>query len=156
MSDVAAAHQTRLITPAAAAADEAAPQNVEGALDKIATYIPSEVIGTYVAITGIFDADSDAGKWVIFVLALLLIPLLTLFGNAEAAKKGLTPPTGRATLLTILIAGVAFCAWAAALPANPLLAFTEQATRIGGAAVIVLAIVLPKAAALLDIAPRTS
>jgi hypothetical protein len=128
--------------------------NVNGALDKIAAYIPSEVIGTYVAISGIVAPKSADTKWIIFGLALLLIPMLTLLGNALAKKRGLPAPGGRATLIIILLAAIAFCAWAAALPDNPLVACWADATRYGGGAVIVLAVLLPRVAELFDIAPQ--
>jgi len=153
MSNLAAERETNLVTSVTPSAAPTSPE-VQSALDKIAAYIPSEVIGTYVAISGILLPTSANPKWIIFGIALLLIPLLTLVGNAIAKKRGLTAPSGRATVWIIVLACVAFCAWALALPDNPLVDYYDDASRIGGVAVIVLAVLLPQVAELLGISPR--
>lgn len=121
MSNLAAQRETDLVKKVQASSGRRDAE-IEGALDKIASYIPSEVIGTYVAICGIIASDSAMAKWIIFGVSIVLIPILTLMGNALARKRGLTAPTPRSTFYIILLACVAFCAWAAALPDNPLVA----------------------------------
>jgi hypothetical protein len=155
MTDLAAQRQRERNVGNIEAFSEKNDTNVQGALDKIAAYIPSEVIGTYVAVSGILASDSTSTKWIIFILALLLIPALALLGNALAKKKGLPASSNRATLFVILLAAFAFCAWAAALPDNPLVSYSKDATRYGGVAVIILAVLLPRAAELLDIGPQS-
>jgi hypothetical protein len=155
MSNLAIQREANLVEGVEPSAGKAGPA-VQGALDKIAAYIPSEVIGTYVAISGIISPQSALPKWIIFGLSLLLIPVLTLINDALARRRGQTLPSGRARLYVIRRAGVAYCAWAAALPGNPLVAYYADATRIGGAAVILLAAVLPPLAEFLEIAPKGS
>lgn len=153
MSSLAAQRETNLVDGVQASSGKQ-DVAIQGALDKIASYIPSEVIGTYVAISGIISSDTVVAKWIIFGFSIVLIPILTLIGNALAKKRGLAPPTPLSTFYIILLACVAFCAWAAALPDNPLVAYYDGATRIGGAAIILLAVLLPRFAELLNIAPR--
>ena len=153
MSNLAAQRETDLVKKVQASSGRRGAA-IEGAIDKIASYIPSEVIGTYVAVSGIIASESAMAKWIIFGASISLIPILTFMGNALAIKRGLTAPTPRSTSYIILVACVAFCAWAAALPDNPLVTYCDGATRIGGAAIIVLAVVLPRVAELLDIVPK--
>jgi hypothetical protein len=128
--------------------------SVQGSLEKVSAYIPSEVIGIYVAGLGIFAPDHVHAKWILFGVSLILVPVLVLVGQAVARKRGLPAPPGKASIVVILFAVVAFCAWAAAMPSNPLLDQFPEATRVGGFAVIILAALLPQAANLLDITPK--
>jgi len=111
-------------------------------LERVARFIPSEVLAVYVPVVAILDLRGDVGRWAVFGCALALIPLiLWLRSSAEQ-------PLGRERALAIwLIGTIAFVAWAAAIPSGPFQTFTEDATRFGGAAVIVVSVLLPLFAA---------
>jgi hypothetical protein len=132
-------------------------KTVDGALEspiqKITAFIPSEIIGIYVAGFGILSPESAVGKWWSFGICLALIPVFTFLSYLEQLKYG-----GEVKHTTILIvfafAAIAFVAWAAALPGTPFLAITPNATRIGGFSVVILAAVMYKTANLIGIAPK--
>lgn len=116
-------------------------------LERVARFIPSEVLAVYVPVVAILDLQGDAGRWAIFGFALALIPLILWL------RSGADQPLGRERALAIwLMATIAFVAWAAAIPSGPFQTFTEDATRFGGAAVIVVSVLLPLFAAKFKIA----
>lgn len=126
---------------------------VSVAMEKIAAFVPTEVIGLYVTGVGIFAPVTDVGKWSIFFVCALLIPVVLGIGYWENQKKGLPPPGGRIFGLLLAMAFVAFCAWASALPNTPFLEFGERATLVGGFVVLILSLLMPRIAVLLGAAP---
>jgi hypothetical protein len=166
------------IPPEAAAASEAAVTNektdgaalegdsvskktLDSAMEKITAFIPSEVIGSYVAVLGILSPQTDVGKWIIFGICLLLIPIFMLLGylakkkQAEKDQKTTLPPNTQHTGILLVLAAVAFVAWAMALPGTPFLSITAHATAIGGASVIILTTIMYKIADLFDLVPKS-
>ncbi len=141
---------------AAAAGTQAQNSTVTGAMEKIAAYIPSEVIGIYVGNFGILAPATQAVKWWIFGICMALIPAFLGLGYASAKKKQLPVPGGRASGVLFLMSAVAFTTWCSAMPATPFLALDPDATRWGGFAVLALSYVIPKIADLLEIAPQSS
>lgn len=135
------------VTKALPGAREGAAPEEDDYLERVARFIPSEVLAVYVPVVAILDLQGDTGRWAIFGFALALIPLiLWLRSSAEQ-------PLGRERGLAIwLTATIAFVAWAAAIPGGPFQTFTEDATRFGGAAVIVVSVLLPLFAAKFKIA----
>ena len=130
---------------------------VGGALEKVTAFVPSEVIGFYVAGLGILTPATSEGKWWMFAICLVLIPVLmalTYLAQTRRAEAG-TPPF-RLWLILVAFAIVAFVAWTAALPATPFLDFTPRATVIAGVAVLILAVLMYRVADLLDIVPRST
>jgi hypothetical protein len=146
-------------TPDVSGPGVTAPQKtLDSAMEKITAFIPSEVIGSYVAVLGIISPETDVGKWVIFFICLLLIPVFMLLGywtKKKQAKAGQSTPTSkRDTAILMLFAAVAFVAWAMALPGTPFLSLNARATAIGGASVIIITLIIYKIADLLDLVPK--
>lgn len=137
----------------AASGAPAANQSVTAALEKITAFIPSEVIGIYVAVIGILAPASMRGKWVIFGLCVILVPFFMWLGYKAAKRKNLPVPGARAFVLLLILAIVAFVAWGAALPSTPFEVFHADATRFGGALVIILGYAIPKIADAFDLTP---
>jgi hypothetical protein len=128
--------------------------NAGTALESIVAFIPSEVIGTYIAGLGIWPPTSEERKWLLFGICVGLIPVFLWLQNALLAKKnrGATLSWGKA-VLSMLFAGVSFSAWAAAMPDSPFLGLSADANQIGALAATVLALLLPKFAELFDLTP---
>ena len=94
--------------------DEAPQKTLDSAMEKITAFIPSEVIGSYVAVLGIISPETNLGKWVIFGICLLLIPvfmLLSYLTKKKQAKDGQSTSTStRDTAILLVFAAVAFVA----------------------------------------------
>jgi hypothetical protein len=133
---------------------------LDSAMEKITAFIPSEVIGSYVAVLGIVAPQSDRGKWAIFGIGVLLIPLFMWLGYLTKKKQlaGSSPTTSLSKVKTnaailFVFALLAFVVWAAALPGTPFLSISQHATAIGGACVIVVTGIMYKIADVLDLVP---
>jgi hypothetical protein len=124
-------------------------KSADGALKAIVDLIPTDVIGIYLALVGIFGQS-----WWLFWIGAALIPVLLTITHFEKKKKlekkEDAPALGR-LLLVIVFAFVAYVPWAATLPDTPFLACSEHATEIGAGAAIVLSGFLPRLARLLGI-----
>jgi hypothetical protein len=137
--------------------------DVETALEKITQWIPSEVVAAYVALLGIFAPDDSTLRWVLFAVGVVLVIVFVGLNAALVNKRGRekwesekrpgpAPKLATKRLLTLMGVGiVAFVVWAFALPDSPFLSVTEQATRIGGALVVIVSLVMPLVAELLDL-----
>lgn len=145
-----------------------ASTDVDSALERITSWIPTEVVGIYVSLVGLVVPSSDRSRWALFVLGALLVPVFVLLngkivndrGAAAWSKAGTAgdPPkiTGKQLLACTGLALVAFIAWSMALPSTPFLELFDNATRVGAGAVIVLALILPKVAEAFGVAlPKT-
>ena len=83
-------HQQQKAPPVIAAETTApppAPSSVDSAMQRITAFIPSEIIGIYVAIVGIYAPTTSAEKWWIFGLCALLTFLFLFLSNSNAKKK---------------------------------------------------------------------
>ena len=153
--------QERNVPTAKTAAEEGkgAKKALDSAMEKVTSFIPSEVIGIYVAGLGILTPVSDRGKWLIFFIASALVPIFIwlnwLREKKHAAQDTTVLPT-KSVIVLIVLGEVAFTAWAAALPGTPFLSLTEYAMKVGGLSVVILAAVLYYAADLLDVVPKGS
>lgn len=127
-------------------ADKSADQSRSTALSQIATYIPSDVVATYVALQGIFYPGSSNTKWVLFALGLGLCIALPIL-NWLAVKGAVAAPSTRASLrkqgIIIGMALIAFTAYAMALPGSVFGTVFSSAELWGAASALVLAILLP-------------
>lgn len=118
------------------------PQNV---LNQLMRYIPTESITLYVAVLALFSplkapqnkkvADlSFQGRWINFAtfcaLTLVLVPLLCLAKNRAAKKPWKWP------VFEMLVAPIAFAAWALSLPDTPLRTISGYKEAIGAAMVL--------------------
>jgi|SRR5215471_13713778 hypothetical protein len=161
MYDLAAEREQERTKPAADVAAEAAgaeveaKKTVESALEKITAFIPTEIIGLYVAGLGIFTPQTAAGKWWVFFVCLALIPVFMVIGYFQKKKHKLPIPKLGVLLLLVAFAAVAFVAWAAAMPATPFLSLNSYATQIGGFIVVPLAFVMWGLADIFDALPKT-
>src|SRR4051794_29708605 len=66
----------------------AAPTAVESALEQVTQWIPTEVVTIYVAILGIFAPGGSSGKWIIFAIGAVSVPLFVLLNAALVNKRG--------------------------------------------------------------------
>jgi hypothetical protein len=127
----------------------------ERALRLIAAYIPSEALAVYLALLGILVpvAGTPGGqvfavRLITFVVGLALVVSLVYLSYKPAPQETAATSNKKRFLLSVL-AVIAFAAYSIATPGGILtdLAFLGIASTIwGGAAAIVLALVLPYAA----------
>jgi hypothetical protein len=115
-----------------------APAPEDGWLEKIVKYVPTEIVGAYIAIAAVLGepqgkADARA-LWVFFTILLVLTPLYTL---VAAARPGLPRPAFQA-----LAATVAFAAWVAAI-GGPFRMLEGYDSRYAVAVMIVVTLLLP-------------
>jgi hypothetical protein len=110
----------------------------DGWLEKIVTYIPTEIVGAYVAIVALLGEPGDlAGEralWISFLALLAFTPLYVLYA---ASRPGLPRPAFQA-----LAAMLAFAAWAAAL-GGPFRTLEGYEPRYGAAVMILVSLLLP-------------
>lgn len=136
---------------------------VDSALERIVQWIPSEAVGSYVALLGLFGPNGTGARWVLFVIGAALVVVFLLLNTALVNKRGAEewrrqkksgdPPklSTKRVLILLGLTLIAYVAWACALPETPFLDWWTDATIAGGAAVIVLALLLPKLAELLNV-----
>jgi hypothetical protein len=133
---------------------------IDSAMQKVAAFIPSEVIGAYVAGVGILSPDGSAGKWWLFAICLVLVPVFVALGALIQQKDASSAVTKRQLVrlivILVVLGGTSFVAYASALPGSPFLEINDQATRVGGIAVILLAGLMYKLADLLDVVPKAN
>jgi hypothetical protein len=80
-------------------------------LDRVIKYIPSEIVGAWIALTGII-ASAAAGPttvvlWVVFAIGVILTPIYIWRQTSEPGKK--------AAITQIVISACAFIVWVFAL-----------------------------------------
>ena len=70
-------------------------------MEKVTAFIPSEVIGAYVALSGLlaplYKSDEFKWKWVLFFICLGLIPIVMALSYALRRKDGLPTPSCSST-----------------------------------------------------------
>jgi hypothetical protein len=147
--------------PVTRSADQTTPassakRSVDSAMERIAAFIPSEVIGIYVAGFGIFSPESSGSKWLMFGICALLVPLFIALNYLQQKMHSGDAPSPRIALILLFFGLVAFVAWAAALPGTPFLSLSPIATAVGGWAVLILAGIMYKVADILGIVPKRS
>ena len=140
-----------------------ADQSRSSALAQITTYIPSDVVATYVALQGIFTPGTNHLKWALFGIGVglcIILPVLNFFTakNAEAGARAANAGagagdggnTGQATLakqtIVIALAVVAFTTYAMALPSSVFVSLFSTAELWGAASALVLALIMPAVA----------
>ena len=106
--------RVRVVTPAAPGAREAGPAPVGAAdtyFDKLLKYIPADVVGAWVAVTGLVASAKDVPQqtvlWIAFVVGLGLTAWWTL---KQTAAPGRPHATGQ-----VVISTVSFAVWVFAL-----------------------------------------
>ena|ERR1022692_194731 len=159
-------------------ASAVATQSQNSVLSQVATYIPSEVVATYVALQGIFSTGSastasESTKWVLFGVGVALcvaLPVLNFITTRQAAvsaaeqaaapaaeqagppaaeqavpaaANGAAAPKWSKQFIVIVMAIVAFTAYAMALPSTVFDDLFKSANLGGAAAALVLAVLMP-------------
>lgn len=112
------------------------------AMEEITNYIPTEVVGVYIAILGLLSPRTDSARWLVFLIGALLTVFFLWIPYSGGTRK---------FFMLAVLALLGFTAWAAALPSTPFSTFAENASQIGAAAVLVLAVVLPALAEKLNL-----
>jgi hypothetical protein len=141
-----------------------ADQSRSSALAQITTYIPSDVVATYVALQGIFTPGTNKLKWALFGIGVglcIVLPILNFFtaknaeagaggGNAGGGDGNAGAAGGQATLtkqvIVITLAVVAFTTYAMALPSSVFVSLFKTAELWGAASALVLALIMPAVA----------
>ncbi|MEO5874388.1 MAG: hypothetical protein ABIS86_06065 [Streptosporangiaceae bacterium] len=154
--------QVAVATEAVNDPDTVKPQSTDydrdSALTRVAAFIPSEAVAVYLALWSFIGPDTSTTRWVVFAIGLALVPTFYLLAYLQRRRmvgvnQGEVPPQRslRVVLLLLVFAMLAFTAWAMAMPDNPFLDLTDQALKFGGGAVIVLGILMPRAADVLGL-----
>jgi hypothetical protein len=144
---VVTASRTAIRAGSPAAADDSR----QSAISQIATYIPSDVVATYIALDGIFPHGSKVAKWVLFGIGVglcVLLPMTNLISSDLQTRDGWPKQ-----IVVIVMAIIAFTAYALALPDTVFSGYVKDPSRLGGAAALVLALVLPSVASAFGINP---
>ncbi len=129
----------------------------EGVVDKALSFVPSEGIAVYVALLGFLHPVSHGGRWYLFAtgLALAWVYMIAVNVILKAAEKTTGQGSIPKLMLSMMLAGLAFSAWAATLPASPFLELSGYVSGYGAAALLVLGVVLyPVAKYWLKLVPR--
>jgi hypothetical protein len=131
----------------------ASAQNaLSDALAKVTAYIPTEVLAIYVPALGIANTSRYLWLWIIFgISAFLVLVFVWLHNDARRVRVH----RRRRFALVVLFALVPFVAYAAAIPDTPFKQITSAAPRVGGIAVLILAVLLPELAKRWHIRPQT-
>jgi hypothetical protein len=145
--------------PAPAPARGPSP-GVASALAGIATYIPSEGIGFYIAAFALLDLTNNHqhDKWLLLGLTLLLnayfaiVQILAVRGEREVQAS--SRHKRRQIVTAVLLTTVALCVYIAALPDNPFLGVTDITLPWAGVMAIALALILPSLTKFLGLGPR--
>lgn len=136
----------------------------DSALERVVEWIPSEAVGIYIALLGLFSPTGN-GRWVLFAIGVAVVCAVVLVNAAivnkrglekwkKAGKKGEGPKlSGRKLFWVVALTQVAFLTYAWALPNTPFTDWVDDATLVGGAAAIILAPFLPKIAELAGVQP---
>lgn len=121
------------------------PPNAD-VVDQLTRYIPSEVVGTYIAITTLFNRDGYEGWLWLTLAAFLIFTPIAIFAVAYSGDQGGSPlelRTPKTWPKWQLFAGtISFAAWALAVPTPALEEWSHYDPLVGGAAVIFIALVL--------------
>jgi hypothetical protein len=141
---------------AVAAAKGKTRDGVPTAIERIASFIPSEAIGAYIAGFGIIKPTSLLGKWSIFAVGAALIPFFVFAANWGVGKQAVAANlqsslSYRRGSLIILIAMVAYIVWVAAMPQSLFVDMYSDANRVGSYAAVVLSFILPTLAKKYDV-----
>jgi hypothetical protein len=134
----------------------------QSALEKLASFVPTEVITAWAAAVGLIVPTAHWQRWLIFVAAFVaMIILLRL--NLAIARKQLVDSvrrdaddSTRKLLKLCVISGVAFTVWAFAAPGSPAMVWGEAATRVFAVLALVVTPLLHRLAQLWGLAPLES
>jgi hypothetical protein len=127
------------------------PDEAKGrkALARVTAFVPTEAISTYVAVLALLTPKSGWGRWTLLgVIAIITVVICWYFW-----KRSTTALPTKALVWSIVFALIGLAAWASALPDSPFFSIHGYTTVIGGAAIILLASVIPKVAEIVGVSP---
>jgi hypothetical protein len=121
-----------------------APMRVDSYFDRVIKYIPSDIVGAWVAVVGIINSSNQAGTsqrilWIAFVVGLSLTALWTW--------RQTSAPNQPAAVTQIIVSTIAFAVWVFAL-GGPFTTIPGYQQYFGSLVLIgytlLVAIILPK------------
>jgi hypothetical protein len=122
------------------------------ALKNMMTYIPGEILTTYVAVVAVIHpttagvtAEAPIADWVVFIVFLVLTPVVSwLLYAAKCVSGGKPLPSSPAEwpLWEMSAATVAFLVWAATLPETPLGAFPWYTSGLAAIILLIVSMIL--------------
>jgi hypothetical protein len=125
---------------------------VKAALTQVADFIPTEALGIYVTGLGLFTSAQTSRQWLVFFVALALIPVFVVLSLSVKGKAHSVGPNARTALILSVMGICAFVVWVAALPNTPFVAFVADVRQLASLAALVLAAVFPSLAKALKVA----
>lgn len=126
-------------------ANGSSAQPASDALQVIASYIPTEIITLYVAVSAALPAITDPDSvrpshWItlgVFLFATPLVVWIAFAVKVVGASKPMPITYSEWPKWEMIAATVAFAAWAIGLPASPFIEFPWYSKGIAGVAVLV-------------------
>jgi uncharacterized membrane protein len=119
----------------------------EDTLTQLLRYTPTEVVGLYIAVVSVLPALPDEGvtevcessftwRWVLFALFAVATPFAVVAASKVQAVRAKT--TFAWPVFEMVVATLAFAAWAVALPASPFFDFCSWEGWMGAVVGIVV------------------
>jgi hypothetical protein len=128
------------------------PTSVQGALESIAAYIPSEALAVYIAAVGVFQPKGNVEPWFWLLVG---IGAVVFFGWLAGMDRNVPTPRDK-LMIVIVLALVSFVTYAGALPGSPFTVIDARATAAAGILALALSFALPRIARILKVAPTTT
>jgi hypothetical protein len=129
-------------------------------LEKLASFVPTEVITAWAAAVGLLVPTAHWQRWLIFAAAVAVMIVLIVLNSALLRKQvqDHSRPVAAAAatsgmLRLIAISTIAFTIWAFAAPGSPAIMWGEDTTRLFAVVALFVTPVLYKAAQLWGLAP---
>ena len=112
---------------------------VDGYADKIIKYIPSEIVGGWIALQGIAENIDSEGKITLLWGILIFLVILTFFYIQKATTDSKKKPAIKQTVFSV----VAFMIWAFAIGGQPFESLTFYNSAYGSILMILYTVTLP-------------
>jgi quinol-cytochrome oxidoreductase complex cytochrome b subunit len=122
-------------------------------LERLLTWIPTDVVATWGAFNGAVQPSTQKKRWVILVGAVVILLLYLAVLLAVDRKNAVTPKQPlkkRQIAAVIIIMTASFAIWALAIPGSPL---SSAGIRIAVGVAIIEAMFLPRIAQLFNVEP---
>lgn len=127
-----------------------ATSSVTTALETLAAFIPSEALATYIVGLSWFSPASRAEGWGLLLVGGLSVVCFSVVAGLDRTAR----PSPRKMATVVSLALVSFVVYAGALPESPFQELTDEATKLFGFAALILALLLPRIARILRVAPE--